>query len=317
MEYRDTPRGLILDVITPIESGDAIDTGGLQRLLEKVAEHVHGILIASPWAGQGDIISLKARKQLLEGTMAIVPRALPLFIWITGKDEAETRRNLIALQKVTESRQYDAPIYWVDTPLLYHSNRGLPILYNELFHLAERPFILVNDPQSVARVRSAMKRKNIRTSILKEMATMDFISGLIFLGSMDRAYNYQKAVRKHSNFRIYDGDEARFLEFPSLSGVVSPGANLAPEKWRSITEYSLYLSETAGDYPDTMKQLWDTGQFLHQLRELYSTNVPVLIKSVLQEMAILDRGAEFQHDDQDLAAKKKRLLELLSLTPNP
>ena len=312
MEYQDPPRGLILDLITPIESGDAIDIGGLQRLLEKVAEHVHGILIAGPWAGQGNILSLKVRKQLLERTMAIVPRALPLFVWITGKDEAETRRNLIALQKVTESRQYDAPIYWVDTPLLYHSNRGLPTLYDELFRLAERPFILVNDPQSVALVRSAIKRKNIRTSILKEMATMDFISGLIFLGSMDRAYNYQKAVRKHSNFRIYDGDEARFLEFPSLSGVISAGANLAPDKWRTITESSLHLNETTGDYPDSVKQLWETGQFLHQLRDLYSTNTPELIKWVLAEMEILEHTPTLEENNEDLTTAKENLIKILS-----
>jgi len=312
MEYQDPPRGLILDLITPIESGDAIDIGGLQRLLEKVAEHVHGILIASPWAGQGNILSLKVRKQLLEGTMAIAPRALPLFVWITGKDEAETRRNLIALQKVTESRQYDAPIYWVDTPLLYHSNRGLPTLYDELFRLAERPFILVNDPQSVALVRSAIKRKNIRTSILKEMATMDLISGLIFLGSMDRAYNYQKAVRKHSNFRIYDGDEARFLEFPSLSGVVSPGANLAPEKWKIITESSLHLNESASDYPDTMKQLWDTGQFLHELRDFYSSNPPAAIKWALVQTGILEGIYDTEWSGTDEKGIRENLIRLLS-----
>ncbi len=312
MEYQDPPRGLILDLVTPIDSGDGIDIGGLQRLLEKVAEHVHGILIASPWAGEGNALSLKVRKQLLERTMALVPQALPLLAWITGKDEADTRRNLIALQKITESRLYDAPIYWVDTPLLYHSNRGLPSLYNELFRLTERPFILVNDPQSVARVRSSIKRKNIRTSILKEIAATEFIAGLIFMGSLERAHNYQKATRKRSNFRIYDGEEARFLEFPSLSGVVSAGANLAPEKWRIITESSLHLNEGAADYPDTMKQLWDAGQVLHRLREIYSSNPPGAIKWALAQTGILEGIYNSEWSGTDEIDVRENLIRLLS-----
>ena len=312
MDYQDPPRGLIVDLVTPIESGDAIDIGGLQRLLEKVGDHVHGILIASPWAGQGNTLSLKLRKQILERTMSLLPRALPLLVWITGNDEADTRRNLIALQKITENRLYDAPIFWVDTPLLYHSNRGLPTLYNELFHLAERPFILVNDPHSVTQVRSSIKRKNIRTSILKEMAATEFIAGLIFLGSLDRAHNYQKATRKRPNFRIYDGEEARFLEFPSLSGVVSAGANLAPEKWRIITESSLHLNEAAADYPDTMKQLWDTGQLLHQLRDLYSSNPPAAIKWALAQTGILEGIHDTEWNEEDQIDVKQNLLRLLS-----
>ncbi len=312
MDYQDPPRGLIVDLVTPIESGDGIDIGGLQRLLEKVGDHVHGILIASPWAGQGNTLNLKMRKQLLERTMSLLPRALPLLVWITGNDEADTRRILIALQKISESRLYDAPIYWVDTPLLYHSNRGLPSLYSELFRLAERPFILVNDPVSVPRVRSSIKRKNIRTSILKEMAQMDFVMGLIFLGPMERAYNYQKATRKRPNFRIYDGEEARFLKYPSLSGVVSAGANLAPEKWRTIVDSSLHLDEKAADYPDSLKQLWNTGQLLHQLRDLYTANPPAAIKWALAQTGTFEHVYEAEWADADQLDVKDNLIKLLT-----
>jgi len=297
--------------VTPTETGDTVDIPGLERLLEKVSQHAHGILISSPWAGEGRKLGLKVKKELFERTMALLPEGLPLLVWISGKDEAETRRNLVALQKVTESTLHDRPIYWVDTPLLYHSNRGLPTLYEELFRLAERPFVVVNDPASVSQVRSSIKRKNIRTSILKEMAEMDFILALIFLGTLDRAYNYQKAVRRHASFRIYDGDEARFLEYPSLSGVVSAGANLVPDKWRAITESSLHLTEEEGDYPDSLKQLWEIGQFLHKLRDIYFPNPPAIIKSALADMGIFGGIPGLEDDDQDILEAKTDILRLV------
>jgi len=144
------------------------------------------------------------------------------------------------------------------------------------------------------------------------MATMDFISGVIFLGPLERAYNYQKATRRRADFRLYDGDEARFLEYPSLSGVISAGANLAPKKWRTITDSSLHLNEKAGDYPDSAKQLWETGQFLHQLRELYSANISTMIKAALQEMGILLCGPDPQYDEHHFTIKKKKIIDLLS-----
>ena len=134
------------------------------------------------------------------------------------------------LRKRLEKRAYDGPVYWIDSPLYYHSNRGLPLYYQDLSASVKEPFLLYNHPSLIKQVARPFKRSNISTGILKELAQIESIIGLIFFGSLDRSRNYQKAVRSRPAFRIYDGEEAHFLTHPSLSGVISVGANLAPRE---------------------------------------------------------------------------------------
>jgi len=312
MDYPHPPRGLIVDLITPLDEKGALDIQALESHIERTTPHVHGILLASPWAGEGTRLSLRTRKELLQAVISCVSADIALLVWITGPTEEATRQNLVALHKACETVPSNRPIYWVDTPLLYHSNRGLPQLYQELYELGSRSFILINDPDSVAKVRGAMKRKNIRTSVLKELSGKDFISGVIFLGPLERAYNYQKATRAKSGFRLYEGNEARFLEYPSLSGVISAGANLAPQQWRKVTDSSLNLAEEIGQYPDSLKQLWQTGQFLHQLHSLYSVNKASLIKSTLGRIGILNYTGGTDTDEGNLFAQTEKIVKLIS-----
>jgi dihydrodipicolinate synthase/N-acetylneuraminate lyase len=176
----------------------------------------------------------------------------------------------------------------VDTPLYYHSNRGLFLHYRNLSSLVEEPWMLHNDPELIMKLARSLKRNNLRTAILKRVAGIEAIQGLVFLGPLERAGNYQKAVRRRPEFRIYDGDELHFLNYPSMSGIVSAGANLAPKAWRKITDASLNLAESRHDYPDQLKQLWETGLYLQKLLEAYSSFPVPVIKDALSKMGIIE-----------------------------
>lgn len=114
---------------------------------------------------------------------------------------------------------------------------------------------------------------------------------MIFLGSLDRARNYQKAVRTRGDFRIYDGDEAHFLTYPSLSGVVSMGANLAPRAWQKATSASLNLDDLQQSYPDHLQQIWELGRYLQDLREIYRESPVSLMKQVLSDKGVIEEPA--------------------------
>ena len=159
---------------------------------------------------------------------------IPLMVWITGASQDETAGTLQALESKADRRTYGGPLFWVDTPLLYHSNRGLSRHYQDLLSFSSRPIILFNDPERVKQAARPLKRASIRTAVLKEIAHMEGMCGLFYRGTMDRARNYQKAVRFRNLFRIYDGDEALFLDHPSRHGVLSAGANLAPKDWQRV-----------------------------------------------------------------------------------
>jgi dihydrodipicolinate synthase/N-acetylneuraminate lyase len=186
----------------------------------------------------------------------------------------------------------------------------LPSHYNNLSTKAKEPFLLHNDPELIRQIASTFKRTNIRTSILKELSQMESMHGLIFLGSLDRARNYQKAVRARSDFRIYDGDESHFLNYPSLSGVVSVGANLAPRAWQKVTASSLNLSGERKDYPDSLQQIWNQGEYLRSLLEIYQNSSASLIKQVLSDKGILESPTATVMEE-NTEEKAKRLAALM------
>jgi dihydrodipicolinate synthase/N-acetylneuraminate lyase len=288
MAALSSPRGLIVDLVTPLKQNGDIDGRSLGRQLDRVLPHVQAVLIAGPHLGEGGNLTAAQRAELMEKALVAIRGQVPVLVWITQDTEQKTRETLGLLSKTLKTRKYKGQVCWLDTPLYYHSNRALVSYYRNVTPLTRQPWLLHNDPGLIDRLARSFKRNNIRTAILKEILGIEEIVGLLYSGSLDRAGNYQKATRARPDFKIYDGDELRFLTHPSLSGVVSAGANLSPKAWNKITEASLGLSDTREDYPDRLQQIWTTGQYLRTLLDLYSSQTVQVIKQVLSEAGIIE-----------------------------
>jgi len=287
MAALSSPRGLIVDLVTPLKQNGDIDGRSLGKHLDRVLPHAQAVLIAGPHMGEGGNLTARQREDLMEKTLVVVRGQVPVLVWITQDTEQKTRETLGLLSKRLKTRKYSGQICWLDTPLYYHSNRGLFSYYRNLTTLTREAWLLHNDPGLIDQLGRSFKRNNIRTAILTEILGIDEIQGLLYLGSMDRAGKYEKATRARPDFKIYDGDELRFLTHPSLSGVVSAGANLSPKGWSKITEASLGLSDNREDYPDRLQQIWRTGRYLQALLDLYSSQAVQVIKQVLAEAGII------------------------------
>jgi dihydrodipicolinate synthase/N-acetylneuraminate lyase len=310
MAAQSSPRGLIVDLVTPLKQNGDIDGRSLGRQLDRVLPHVQAVLIAGPGMGEGANLTAGQREELMEKTLIVVRGRVPVLVWITQDTEQKTRETLGLLSKRLKKRKCKDQVCWLDTPLYYHSNRGLVSYYRNLTTLTREPWLLHNDPGLIDRLARSFKRNNIRTAVLKEILEIEEIHGLLYLGSLDRAGNYQKATGPRSDFRIYDGDELRFLTHPSLSGIVSAGANLSPNAWSKITEASLGLSDTRGDYPDRLQQIWKTGQYLRRLLDLYSSQAVQVIKQVLSELGIIESPTCFV-ETRDVQREVMSVLEAM------
>ncbi|MGE5842745.1 MAG: dihydrodipicolinate synthase family protein, partial [Deltaproteobacteria bacterium] len=231
-----------------------------------------------------------------------------VLVWITQDTEKETGETLGILARTLNKRRYKGQVCWLDTPLYYRSNRGLVSYYRNLTSLTRQPCLLHNDPALIERLARSFKRNNIRTAILKEVLGVEGILGIVYRGSLDRAANYQRATRARLDFRIYDGDELSFLTHPSLSGVVSAGANLSPKAWSRITKASLGLNDTGEDYPDRLQQIWKTGRYLRTLLDLYSSQAVQVIKRALSEAGILESPWSTV-PDEDVGKKTSAVIE--------
>jgi dihydrodipicolinate synthase/N-acetylneuraminate lyase len=288
MATNPLPRGLIVDLVTPFLKNGDIDAKGLERHINDMMPFVQAIFISSPGMGEGANLSPEQREELFHQTLLIVQSRLPVLVWISAPALEETETMLLSLRKRIATLGYAGPVFWVDTPLYYHSNRGLEAAYERMSSMVEEPFVLVNDPEFVKTKDQSFKRLNIRTSILKDLASKEKIKGLIFSGSLERAFNYRKAVRSNPDFMIYDGDESQFLEHPNLNGILSRGANLAPVAWKIVTSSSLNLGGNAEDYPDRIRQVLEAGRYLNDLMDIYNRHNADFFRQVLTRTGIFD-----------------------------
>jgi dihydrodipicolinate synthase/N-acetylneuraminate lyase len=305
------PRGLVADLITPLKGDGSIDDRGLARLLARTAENTQGVLLASAYAGEGKTLGIERRLELVERALNVIRGRTPVLIWITQDTEEKTEETLLSLKKALETQKYEGEIFWVDTPLYYRSNRGLPDHYRKLGSMVEHPFILHNDPESIGGLGRSLKRENIRTGILKQLSAFENIAGMIFSGPLERGNNYHRACRGQPYFRIYDGDETSFLDHPSMSGAVSLGVNLAPTAWQKITQSSLQLTGDKKNYPDYLQQVWELGQYLRDLKDIYQQGPVAIVKGILSDLGIIKSPA-CTFPTGDLEEPKRKIKELMT-----
>lgn len=306
MAGSNLPKGLITDLITPLTEDGSVDGRGLGKLLDILLPHVQGILISGPWGGEGCLLSIEQRLDLFDKALVVVRGAVPILVWITGKTPENTVEILGSLKKRKEARKYNGDVLWVDSPLYYHSNRGLPEYYADLCSDINEPLILYNDPLLIQSLDKSLKRNNIRTGVLKELSLNERIGGLIYSGPIERVYNYRKAVRNRPDFRICDGDESRFLDHPGYGGVVSVGSNIACREWAKITSSSLN-SDMEESYPDQQRQMWDIWSCLSGLMSLYSTDSAGIIKKVLEGRGVI--SGPVQVKDENILNAAMEILE--------
>jgi dihydrodipicolinate synthase/N-acetylneuraminate lyase len=306
MEEHRPPKGLIVDLITPLCDTGGIDKGSLNSLLTRVVPHVDGVLLGSPRVGEGRALELDCRVDLLEHAIALIGEGRPILFWISGESAESTRKILSVLEDRLSACAYSGEVFWLDSPLYYHSNRGLYEHYKELISLARNPFVLHNDPELIELLEKPLKRSNIRTSIVKELGGMAGIRGLVFCGSLARVNSYQKSLRRRPDFRVYDGDEIRFLEHPSMSGIVSMGANVAPEIWSTITRASLGIrvDEDPG-------RLFELCRMLKDLLSIYQENPVQIMKKALVDLNVIDSSACIP-ETEPLHGNATHLVEFLS-----
>ncbi len=284
MEYH-SPKGLLCPLVTPLTDQGKIDEASLKKLIIHVVPHVDGIILGESWIGEGLHIDSDGRDILLSVGMEVIQGRVPLITGITGNTVDETKDHISRVEYLKKKFNYGGEILLMDLPLWYHSNRDLPDHYRDLGEICGLPFVISNNPDLIKQLGKKIKRRDIRTSVLKKLSKNEQIVAMEFRGNLKRFFNYQKAVRGRDNFRFYDGSEVEFLTKPSSSGVVAPGANILPTDWQWIVKSSVHIHRQQSDDAD---QLWILGQKIWAFQRIYVLNPVATIKSALKYMGILD-----------------------------
>ncbi len=286
------PRGLFPALITPFDAKGGIDWPSLKTLIESLLPASDGLLIGEPLAGEGLSIPEDLRLQLLQGCLEAVDGRKPLLFCSTAQTSEGTLKMVEAGEKIINRIRPNYPFFWVDLPLWYHSNRKLPQFYEQWAKSSSLPILLYNHPRLITLLNRSLKRKNIRTAVLKKLAENKQIVGLIQAGDFQRTLHYQRAVRGRRDFRIYDGDEMNFLNQPSSSGVLSWGAVLLPGEWSEIVRASLTLTED----PERGFRIFSQSQKLNKLTEIIGLNPAAHLKYALFRLGRLGAPRLWQEE---------------------
>jgi hypothetical protein len=284
------PKGLICSLALVSSPRELVASKELRGLVSRLHPHVAGLFLDPMfWHPDQDRCG-PVSAALLEEVTTLLPPGLPLWVRVTGKSADQTIHICQQLEIVCRRLRFPGPLAWVDTPLLYHSNRGLIEHYERMLGESQFPLLLDNDPDLVGRMAGTSKRKNIRTAILKRLAQNAMVAGLLHRGDLRRGLNYQRAVRARPDFLIYDASERHFLQRPSASGVLSIGANLLPTEWRLITQASVGLDERNGAEESRFRHLWEVGQRVRTLQRLYGPAPTKVIPAVLAAWGLIQGG---------------------------
>lgn len=305
------PEGLIVELVTPLTGDGGLDTGGLARLVARVAPVAGGLLAGSPGVGEALDLPLKTRLQLLSHLLDMVAGQVPIFFGITGSSEEETRHLAGALLEECRRRQYSGTVYAADLPLCWHSNRGLPQAYARLLKEVPLPLILINLPEVVGRRAPLFKHLNIRTQVFKKLAGLSGIVGLIYRGEMRRFLNYHHAAAARSGFAFYEADETNFLTRPGAWGVLSAGAQLLPEAWQRVARACLHPEEAADDL-EHRQYLWDLSRRLLTIARLCRANPTSLLKEALAAQGVIATATTTPGTPAALDSQRQGLIALLS-----
>jgi dihydrodipicolinate synthase/N-acetylneuraminate lyase len=305
MTASGVPKGLICSLALVSSPRRQVASEELRALVSRLHPHVAGIFLDPMfWHPDQDYCG-PVSAALLEEATTLLPPGLPLWVRVTGKSADQTIHICQQLETLCRRLRFQGPLAWVDTPLLYHSNRGLTEHYERMLRESQFPLLLDNDPDLIGRMAGKSKRKNIRTAILKRLAQNPSVAGLLHRGDLRRSLHYQRAVRARADFLIYDASERHFLQRPSASGVLSIGANLLPAEWRLITQASVGLDERNGAEESRFRHLWEVGQRVRTLHRLYSPAPTKVIPAVLAAWG-LSRGGQLS-----LSADERKAVQLI------
>lgn len=305
------PEGLIIDLVTPLTASGQLDREGLARLVERAAPVAGGLLIGSPLAGEALELSFETRLELLSQTLATVDGRTPLFWGITGQSREETRDLAAACREGCRRRSYSGPVFLVDLPLWYHSNRGLPQTCQDLLEAVPLPLLLLNLPEVVRRRGVRFKHLNMRTHVFKKLTTLPGVVGLIYQGEMRRFLNYHYAAARRPGFVFYEADEANFLTRPGGWGVVSASAQLLPEFWRKAMQACLHPEEVVDD-PERRYELLEISQLLLKVAKLCRPVPAALVKAALAAQGVLNSAATAPGTPPAPSARKDDLLAVIT-----
>lgn len=216
---KETLKGIIPPLITPLKNNKILDVEGLERLIEHVvAGGVHGIFILGT-TGEAQSLDFDLRIEMIKQTSRILKSRLPLLIGISDTSMVDS----IRLANVAVDNGADAV---VSAPPYYFATAQPELIdfYENLIPNLPLPVFLYNMPTHT--------KVSFAPATVSRLAQNEKVIG--FKDSSANGAYFQSVMyemRDREDFSIFVGPEEMMAEVVLLgaSGGVNGGANMFPK----------------------------------------------------------------------------------------
>lgn len=263
-----TLSGVLPALVTPLTEAGTVDEPAVSRLIDHVlAGGVSGLLPLGS-TGEGASLDEKARRTMLEATVAAAKGRVPVICGVARTHLAEAVAEIDAAAALGADAALVAPPYYylVDQATVLAFYRGLaerssmPIL---LYHIPQYTKVM-SEPETVATLAREGTIKGIKDS--------------------SRDYEYFErvcgATRDLPRFRIFTGSDTMLVASVVMggAGTICGGANVAPG-W----VVRIYDEIKRGDLPAAREHQDELIELIMRLR---GGVFPAAIKAALEVMGI-------------------------------
>jgi 2-dehydro-3-deoxy-D-pentonate aldolase len=225
-QTRQPLRGIIVPLVSPLESADRLDLGALEKLVDHVLRGgVHGFFLLGT-CGEGTSLSHRLQRELVERVCRQVAQRAPVLVCATDTSPAES----LALAKFSADAGAD---FMVVAPPFY-----LPLEQQELTAWAIRfaqqsplPVVLYNMPE--------LTKVWIEPTTVQGLMDQPRVVGLKDSSGDMRYFEELSGVcRERADWSLLIGPEHLLPEALALGahGGVAGGANLFPRLFADIYE---------------------------------------------------------------------------------
>lgn len=226
---KESLKGIIPPVITPLKDRDTLDVEGLEKLVDHILSGgVHGLFILGT-TGEGPSLSYDLRYKVTERVCSQVDGSVPVLVGITDTSFSES----IQLSKKAADAGADAVV--AAPPYYFSTNQSELIGYFEsLADESPLPLFLYNMPSHT--------KVHFEPETVKTLAGHSNIIGFKD-SSADLLYfqNVVKLLQDNSEFSLLVGPEEMLMQtmLTGGHGGVNGGANMFPRLYVAMYEAAL------------------------------------------------------------------------------
>lgn len=251
-------KGIIPPMITPLQSNQQLDYGGVEKLINHLLEGgVHGIFILGT-TGESVSLSYDTRRALIEHTAKCLQKKIPLLVGITDTSIEES----LKLAKLAYKIGADAVV--ATPPFYFHLGRDEVFEY--YWDLADRsklPVFLYNMP-SMTKINMSIETAVRLSKHPNIIGIKDSSENTVYFQALKYAINRE-------DFALFVGPEEIMAETVLMggSGGVTGGANLFPKLY--VNMYNAAIRQDFESIKILQKQILDISARLYTVGKYNSS----------------------------------------------